>query len=45
MEFYEEWRGDTLFRIYPCKNNNNKTEVKKQWTRTKHLMKSKALTW
>lgn len=28
MEFYEEWRGDTLFRIYPCKNNNNKTEVK-----------------
>lgn len=29
MEFYEEWRGDTLFRIYPCnKNNDNKTEVK-----------------
>ena len=28
MNFYEEWRGDTLFRIYPCKNNNNKTEVK-----------------
>lgn len=29
MEFYEEWRGDTLFRIYPRKNNtNNKTEVK-----------------
>ena len=30
MEFYEEWRGDTLFRVYPCKKNNtnNKTEVK-----------------
>lgn len=28
MDFYEEWRGDTLFRIYPCKNNDNKTEVK-----------------
>lgn len=29
MNFYEEWRGDTLFRIYPCnKNNDNKTEVK-----------------
>lgn len=29
MKFYEEWRGDTLFRIYPCnKNNDNKTEVK-----------------
>ena len=24
MNFYEEWRGDTLFRIYPCKNDNNK---------------------
>lgn len=29
MEFYEEWRDDTLFRVYPRKNNtNNKTEVK-----------------
>lgn len=29
MEFYEEWRGDTLFRVYPRKNNtDNKTEVK-----------------
>ncbi len=28
MDFCEEWRGDTLFRIYPCKNNDNKTEVK-----------------
>lgn len=29
MNFYEEWRGDTLFRIYPCnKNNDNKMEVK-----------------
>ena len=29
MNFYEEWRGGTLFRIYPCnKNNDNKTEVK-----------------
>lgn len=29
MEFYEEWRDDTLFRIYPRKNNtDNKTEVK-----------------
>lgn len=28
MEFYEEWRDDTLFRIYPRKNNtDNKTEV------------------
>lgn len=47
MEFYEEWRGDTLFRVYPCKKNNtdNKTEVKTMWTRTKHLMKLKAVTW
>lgn len=28
MDFYEEWRGDTLFRVHPCKNNDNKTEVK-----------------
>lgn len=29
MEFYEEWRDDTLFRIYPRKNNtDNKMEVK-----------------
>lgn len=28
MDFYEEWRGDMLFRICPCKNNDNKTEVK-----------------
>lgn len=29
MNFYEKWRGNTLFRIYPCnKNNDNKTEVK-----------------
>lgn len=28
LDVYEEWRGDTLFRIYPCKNNDNKTEVK-----------------
>ena len=29
MKFYEEWRGNTLFRVYPRKNNtNNKMEVK-----------------
>lgn len=29
FDVYEEWRDDTLFRIYPRKNNtNNKTEVK-----------------
>lgn len=32
MEFFdvcEKWRDDTLFRVYPCKNNtNNKMEVK-----------------